>query len=122
LQTFAIAKGYRVDKIVMEIASGLNDTRPKLTALLRDTNIGVIVVEHRERLTRFGFNYIVELLAVQGRSIEVIFPNETNDDLVADFIAVITSMCARLYGRRGNKNRTERLRQCIEKVAQDDSI
>lgn len=122
LQSYAIAKGYRIDKIVTEIASGLNDTRPKLKALLRDTNIGIIVVEHRERLTRFGFNYIVELLAAQGRTVEVIFPNETNDDLVADFIAVITSMCARLYGRRGNKNRTERLRQCIEKVAQDDSL
>lgn len=122
LQTYAIAKGYQVDKIVTEIASGLNDSRPKLTGLLRDTNIGTIVVEHRERLTRFGFNYIVELLAVQGRSVEVIFPNETNDDLVADFIAVITSMCARLYGRRGNRNRAERIRQCIESASNDDSI
>ena len=122
LRTYALAKGYRVDKIVTEIASGLNDSRPKLTALLRDTDIGIIVVEYRERLTRFGFNYIAELLSVQGREVEVVFPNETNDDLVADFIAVITSMCARLYGRRGNKNRTERLRQCIEKAAQDDSL
>jgi putative resolvase len=122
LRTYALAKGYRIDKIVTEIASGLNDSRPKLTALLRDTDIGIIVVEYRERLTRFGFNYIAELLSVQGREVEVVFPNETNDDLVADFIAVITLLCARLYGRRGNKNRTERLRQCIEKAAQDDSL
>ena len=92
LRAYAIANGYRVDKIVSEVASGLNDTRPKLIGLLRDASIGVIVVEYKERLTRFGFNYIVELLAVQGRTVEVIFPDETGDDLVADFIAVITLM------------------------------
>jgi predicted site-specific integrase-resolvase len=128
LQTYAIARGYKVDKVVAEHASGLNDTRPKLTALLKDSSIGVIVVEHRERLTRFGYNYIVTLLEMQGRRVEVVFPQETDDsanrrdDLVEDFIAVITSMCARLYGRRGNKNRSERLRQCIEQVAQDESV
>ncbi len=121
LQTYAIAKGYKVDKIVSEIASGLNDSRPKLSALLIDKNITLIVVEHRERLTRFGFNYIVDLLGAQGRSIEVIFPNETKDDLVTDFIAVITSMYARIYGRRGNKNRLERIKNCIEQAAKDES-
>lgn len=122
LKTYAIAKGYKVDRLVTELASGLNDTRPKLTALLKDKSIGLIVVEHRERLTRFGFNYIVNLLEVQGRSIEVVFPSETKDDLVEDFIAVITSLCASLYGRRGNKNRAEQLRKCIEQVATDESI
>ena len=103
-----------------EAASGLNDSRPKLTALLRDASIGVIVVEHRDRLTRFGFNYIATLLEMQGRRVEVVFPDETKDDLVADFIAVITSMSARLYGRRGNKHRAERIRQCIEQAATDE--
>lgn len=82
----------------------------------------MIVVEHRERLTRFGYNYIVTLLEMQGRKVEVVFPQETKDGLVEDFIAVITSMCARLYGRRGNKNRAERLRQCLEQVAQDEGV
>ena len=122
LQTYAIARGYKVDKVVTELASGLNDTRPKLTALLKDMSIGVIVVEHRERLTRFGFNYIVNLLETQGRTVEVVLPQETKDDLVEDFLAVITSMCARLYGRRGNKHRAERLRQYIEQAAQDESL
>jgi putative resolvase len=120
LQTYAIAKGYTVSRIVTEAASGLNDSRPKLTALLRDASIGVIVVEHRDRLTRFGFNYIATLLEIQGRRIEVVFPDETKDDLVADFIAVITSMSARLYGRRGNRYRAERIRQCIEQAAADE--
>ena len=114
LRDYASAKGYQIDKAVMEIASGLNDNRPKLTVLLTDKSISVIIVEHRERLTRFGFNYIANLFEIQGRRIEVIFPDETKDDLIQDFIAVITSMCARIYGRRGNKNRAERLRACID--------
>jgi putative resolvase len=118
LRDYAAANGYKVDKIASEIASGLNDTRPKLTSLLTDKSIGIIVVEHRERLTHFGFNYIANLLEVQGRRVEVIFPDETKDDLVQDFIAIITSMCARIYGRRGHKKRAERIRECIEKGEQ----
>ncbi|MCX6041058.1 MAG: IS607 family transposase, partial [Caldilinea sp.] len=91
LQTYAIAKGYTVSRIMTEVGSGLNESRPKLTALLRDGSIGVIVVEHKDRLMRFGFNYIVTLLELQGRRVEVVFPNETKEDLEADFIASITS-------------------------------
>lgn len=109
-----------VNKQVTEVASGLNDSRPKLTALLKDAAIGAIVVEHKDRLTRFGFNYIVTLLEMQNRRVEVIFPDETRDDQIADFIVVITSMSARLYGRRGNKHRAERIRQCIEQAAHDE--
>ena len=56
LQTYAIARGYMVSRIVTEVASGLNDSRPQLTALLKDASIGVIVVEHKDRLTRFGLS------------------------------------------------------------------
>ena len=121
LQSYAIARGYAVSKMVTEVASGLNDSRPRLTALLRDASIGVIVVEHSDRLTRFGFNYIVNLLEMQGRRVEVIFPDETRDDLVADFIAIITSMSAKLYGRRGNKQRAEHIRHCIEQASQGET-
>ncbi|MCX6041850.1 MAG: hypothetical protein NTV69_11990 [Caldilinea sp.] len=60
-------------------------------------------------MTRFGFNCIVTLLELQGRRVEVVFPNETKEDLEADFIASLTSMSARVYGRRGNKKRAERI-------------
>ena len=58
LKDYAASKGYQVTKTVSELASGLNDSRPKLMKVLTDINIGIIVVEHRDRLTRFGFNYI----------------------------------------------------------------
>ena len=121
LQQYAVAKGYQVTKEVREVASGLNDQRPKLEALLKDLSIGIIVVEKRDRLTRFGSHSIEALLATQGRTIEMLFPGDTGDDLVDDFVAVITSMAARIYGRRGNKIRVARSKDCIEQVMQADN-
>ena len=99
LRTYALAHGYQVAKEVTEIASGLNDQRPKLAKLLTDPSIGTIVIEHRDRLTRFGYHYIEQLLDMQQRHIEVVFPGDTQDDLVDDFVSVITSMAARIYPR-----------------------
>src|SRR3989454_4708622 len=82
LKTYAASKGYHVSKIVQEIASGMNDNRPKLSKLLTDASIGVIVVEHRDRLTRFGFASIEQLMQMQGRRIEVMFPTDSNHDLL----------------------------------------
>jgi putative resolvase len=61
LKDYAAARGYQVAKHVMEIASGLNDQRPKLETLLADTSISTIVVENRDRLTRFGSHSIETL-------------------------------------------------------------
>jgi len=120
LRTYALARGYQVAKEVTEIASGLNDHRPKLSKLLQDQSIGTIVVEHRDRLTRFGFHSIEELLANEGRHVEVLFPSETTDDLVDDFVSVITSMAARIYGRRNNKQRAAQIKACIEKQMEEE--
>src|SRR5260221_14320653 len=105
LRDYAAARGYQVVSEVTEIASGLNDERPKLTKLLTDAQVGVIVVEHRDRLTRFGYGYIAPLLEHQGRRGETTFPPETGNDLVNDFVAVITSMAVAPYGRRHAKQR-----------------
>jgi putative resolvase len=80
LRDYAAAKGYTVAKEVVELASGLNDSRPKLAKLLTDTTISIIIVEHKDRLTRFGFEYIHKLLEVQQRRIEVVFETDTNDE------------------------------------------
>jgi len=120
LKDYAAAKGYQVSKEVIEIASGLNDQRPKLEKLLADTSIGTIVVENRDRLTRFGSHYIETLLAAQGRRVEIIFPGDTGDELVDDFVSVITSMAARIYGRRQSKRRAEKIKQCVEQVMKED--
>lgn len=110
LISYCNAKGYKVAKVVKEIGSGLNDYRPKLERLLLDTRIDVIVVEHKDRLARFGLNYIQKLLDIQGRSIEIVNAVESEkEDLMQDFVSIITSFCARLYGKRRTKRMTEKL-------------
>jgi putative resolvase len=120
LREYAAARGYQVVAEVIEIASGLNDERPKLKKLLTDRGVGVLVVEHRDRLTRVGYGYIATLLEHQGRRVEAIYPSDSGDGLVDDFVAVIMSMAARTYGRRTSKRRAERIRACVEQVMQSD--
>jgi putative resolvase len=68
------------------------------------------VVEHQDRLSRFGFNYIEQLLKLQGRRIEVVNLVENGkEDLIQDFVSIVPSFCARLYGRRRSKPKMERL-------------
>ena len=116
LKDYAAAKGYQVSKEVTEIASGLDDKRPKLEKLLADRSIGTIIVENRDRLTRFGAHYIETLLEAQDRRVEIMFSTDTGDELVDDFVSVITSMAARIYGRRQSKRRAEKIKQCVEEV------
>lgn len=107
---FANANGLSVDKIVKEIASGLNDERPKLTDLLNDENVTTIIAEHKDRLTRFGFNYIKTLLEQRPCKILVVNSVDTEkEDLMQDFISVITSFCARIYSKRRTKKQVERI-------------
>lgn len=110
------AKGWKVNKVVKEIGSGLNDNRPELNQLLKDNSYDVIVIEHKDRLTRFGFNYINTLLENQNRKIEII--NSADDDradLIQDFVSVITSFCARIYRNRRSKRKTEQIIKELEK-------
>jgi len=120
LRDYAAARGYQVAKEVSEIASGLNDSRPKFLKLLADPTIGTIIVEHRDRSTRFGWTYITTLMEAQGRRMEAVFPDETKDDLLNDFVSIITSMAARIYGKRGSKRRAERIKQCVEQLMKSE--
>lgn len=115
LTQFAIANGWVVDKVIKEVGSGLNDERKKLTDLLRsDAKIDRIIVEHKDRLTRFGFNYLQILADKIGFEIVVVNPTMTdNEDLIQDFASVITSFCARLYSRRRAKRQTEKIIQSL---------
>ena len=115
LVAYCAARGYQVAKVVKEIGSGINDSRPKFLALLADQGIGTIVIEHKDRGTRFGFRYIETLLDVQDRKIEVVNQAENNtEDLLADLTAIIYSFCARLYGQRRAKRKTEKIVQELE--------
>jgi Predicted site-specific integrase-resolvase len=108
LSGWATANGHQVGAVVREVGSGLNGKRPKLRRILSDPSATVVVVEHRDRLARFGVEHLEAALSAQGRRVVVADAGERTDDLVRDMIEVLTGMCARLYGRRGARNRAMR--------------
>lgn len=97
-----------VARVVTEVGSALNGRRKKFLGLLRDPAVSTIVVEHRDRFARFGAEYVEAALAAQGRRLMVVDPAEVDDDLVRDVTQILTSLCARLYGRRAAANRASR--------------
>jgi putative resolvase len=115
LSGWATAQGVTVAEVVTEVGSGVNGRRPKLRRVLADPRAATIVVEHRDRLARFGVEHLEAVLSAQGRGLVVVDPGETSDDLVRDMIEVLTSFCARLYGRRGARNRALRAVACAKK-------
>lgn len=108
LQSFARGRGWVVDELVLETASGLNGRRRKLLGVLRRPGRVRIVVEHRDRLARFGFEMVEAALAGRGGELVVVEDREVDDDLVRDVTEVLTSLCARLHGRRSARRRAER--------------
>jgi len=115
LVEYTTSQGLQVKGAIKEIGSGLNGKRTKLLSILRDPNVRTIVVEHKDRLVRFGFEYMEALLTASGRRIIVVDESEMKDDLVQDMIDILTSFCARLYGRRSAKNRAIKALKEIEK-------
>jgi putative resolvase len=108
LTGWASEQGLEVAQVVCEVGSGLNGKRPRLRRVLSDPDARVIVVEHRDRLARFGLEHLEAALSAQGRRIVIADAGERTDDLVRDIIEVLTSVRARLYGRRGARNRAMR--------------
>lgn len=115
MRNYASAKGYTVVKEVKEIASGLNDERPKFSKILTSNDWDILLVEHKDRLTRFGFNYFNLMLNKNNQKVEVI--NETidktkNQELTEDLIAIVTSFCGRFH----EANRKEKTNKIIENI------
>ena len=86
----------------------MNDRRPKLRRLLADPRVGTILVEHRDRLARFGVGMVEAMLQAHGGRLLVVEDKEVDDDLVWDMTEILTCFCARLYGRRSVANRAKR--------------
>ncbi len=107
--TWATGQHLTVSRVVTEVGSALNGRRKKFLGLLRDPAVSTIVVEHRDRFARFGAEYVEAALTAQGRRLLVVDPAEVDDDLVRDVTEILTSLCARLYGRRAAANRASRM-------------
>jgi len=110
LITYCNAKGWKTRENIEEIGSGINENRKKLLRILKEGKATKIVVEHKDRLTRFGYLYIEELC--NKFDCEIVILNETEsqkEDIIQDFVSIITSFCAKIYGQRRSKRKTEQL-------------
>jgi putative resolvase len=112
LSQWAATAGLAVVRVEAEVASGMNGHRPKLRRLLADPSVTSVVVEHRDRLARMNAELVEAALAAAGRRLVVVDAGEVDDDLVRDIVEVLTSFCARLYGRRSARNRALKALRC----------
>ena len=121
LAEYASREKLTVVRSVSEIGSGLNGHRAKVMRLLADPSVHTVVVEHRDRLARFGSEYIEAAMSASGRKVVVVDQTEMKDDLVQDMVEVLTSFCARLYGRRAAKNRAAKALAAAATATEDDA-
>ena len=117
LKDYAFAKGYKIKQVVKEYGSGLNDERKQLSQILKDNDYDKIIVENKDRLTRFGFNWI-QLLT--GNRIEVINEaKEKDEDITKDLISIIHCFSARIYGLRKSQNLKNKIKKDIEEIEKE---
>lgn len=105
LKAFAIVLGVERVDVVCEVGSGMNDKCRKLNRILADPDAATIIVEHRDRLACMNAGLVESVLKASGRRLVIVDDGELDDDLVRDMTEVLTSFCARLYGRRAAKNK-----------------
>ncbi len=104
LLDYCTAKGYKVVAVLKDIASGLKTNRRnllRLSELVAGRKVDMVVITYKDRLTRFGFEYLEHLFKKFGVRIEVVFGDEPKDayqEPVEDLIAIVTSFAGRLYG------------------------
>jgi excisionase family DNA binding protein len=113
----ALKRGYKIVSVFDEVGSGMNDSRKKLHKLfeLVETNqIDIVLVEHKDRLSRFCFNYLVSYFksySVKIELVEEILGKGYETELVEDILSLMASFSAKIYGKRSSQNRRK-----VEKV------
>ncbi|HDJ51567.1 MAG TPA: IS607 family transposase [Thermoprotei archaeon] len=111
LTQYCSAKGYRVIDVLSDVASGLKTNRKGLMKLFNyvvNKQVDVVVVTYKDRLTRFGFEYLEYFFKQHGVRIEVVYGKEPKDayqELVEDLLAIVTSFAGKLYGMRSHRKK-----------------
>jgi len=111
LTQYCSSKGYRVIDVLSDVASGLRADRKGLLKLLdyvTNRQVDVVVVAYRDRLTRFGFEYLEYLFRQYGVRVEAVLgdePKDSRQELVEDLIEIVDSFAGKLYGLRSRRKR-----------------
>jgi putative resolvase len=115
LTAWAADAGGQVVRVEAEVGSGMNGSRAKVRRLLADPTVTTMVVEHRDRLGRLNTELVESAQSAHGRRLVVLDDGEVDDDLIRDMVEVLTSFCARLYGRRSARNRALKAVGCAQR-------
>jgi excisionase family DNA binding protein len=129
LTNYATAKGYKVVEVLKDIASGLNTQRKgllRLFKLVEGRSVDVVLITYKDRLTRFGFEYLEEFFSTMGVKIEVVFreePKDATQELVEDLISIITSFAGKIFGVRSHKKTllVQGVKKLIGELSGEDS-
>ncbi len=122
LRNYCSAKGYKIVDVITDVASGLKENRSgliKLFDMVENRRVDVVVVEFKDRLTRFGFDYLQRYFDSHNVRIEVVEETEKNyfEELMEDFISIIISFAARIYGKKSQKFR--KVKDFVKEVLTD---
>jgi predicted site-specific integrase-resolvase len=117
VSAFCSGKGYHIVETLTDVGSGMSDTRPrlqKLFGLVNEGKISKVVVEHKDRLCRFGFGVMEAYFASHG--VEIIWIDEIlgksyEEELVEDILTLMASFSARIYGKRSSENRKKKVQK-----------
>ncbi len=123
MRNYCSAKGYKVVDVITDVASGLKEDRnglQKLFDIVERRQADVVVVEFRDRLTRFGFDYLKRYFESHGIKMEVVEETEKGymEELVEDFVGIVISFAGRIYGKRSQK--FKKIRKVVEEVMSND--
>ncbi len=122
MQIAIVCLSHETQPVCEESGRQLPNGIQKFLTLLKDPSLIVILVEHKDRATRFGFGYLDLLLTMAGRRIRVVNRAESNrQDLLADLTSVISSLCVRLYGQRRAKIKAKSIVKQVEETCGSSS-
>lgn len=125
LQQYANAKGLIVDEIIEDLGSGLNYNRKKWNKLIDESingQVSKIIITHKDRFIRFGYDWFERFLINLG--VEIILVNNEKlspqEELVQDLISIIHVFSCRIYGLRKYKTKIERDEEVVESIQDRD--
>jgi len=119
LVDYCVQNKLKIEYIFEEVGSGLNDKRKKLRELftLVSTNkISKVIIEHKDRLTRFNYNifeFFINSYGVAIECVESVLPQSFENELVTDILTIMSSYSAKIYGKRSHKNKKNENKQSI---------
>ena len=123
LRQYANAKGIIVDEVIEDYGSGLNYNRKKWNKLMdscMQNEVNTIIITHKDRFVRFGYDWFERFLA--KFHVEIIVVNNESlspqEEFVQDILSILHIFSCRIYGLRKYKKKIREDEE-VEKSIQD---